>query len=93
MSYFVGSVAAAGGHPVLLVGASWFPWSVIRVLSFVLLGVLAARPLVLRRRWPFERDDWRWLALALAGLCADLLLKAAAAPAYGRLLRGFVAPN
>jgi hypothetical protein len=93
MSYFVGSVAAAGGHPFLLVGAAWFPWSVIRVLSFVLLGVLAARPLALRTWWPYERSDLRWVALAAAGLCADLLLKTAAAPAYGRLLRGFVAPG
>jgi len=93
MSYFVGSVAAAGGQPVLLIGAAWFPWSVIRVLSFVLLGVLASRPIALRQRWPYQREDIRWIALVAAGLCADMLLKAAAAPAYGRLLRSFVIAN
>jgi hypothetical protein len=87
MSYFVGSYAMASGHPVLGAVAAWVPWSVVRVLSFVLLGALFARPLLTRKVWPFGRRELRLMALAAAGLVVDLLVKAALAPAYGRWLR------
>jgi hypothetical protein len=87
MSYFVGSYAAASGHPFLGSVAAWVPWSVIRVGAFVLLGALFARPLLVRRIWPFGRREIRLMALALAGILADLALKALAAPAYGLFLR------
>ena len=59
----------------------------LRVAAFVLLGVVFARPLLVRRPWPFERRDALLLALAASGIVGDLLLKAWAAPAYGRFLR------
>ena len=89
MSYFVGSYAAASHHPLLGSLVAWVPWSVIRVAAFVLLGALLARPLLLRRRWPFERKEGRLFALVGTGIVADLLLKTLAAPAYGRALRSF----
>jgi hypothetical protein len=87
MSYFVGRFAVASGHPLLGAVAAWVPWSVLRVLAFVLLGSLFARPLLVRRPWPFGRREIRLMALALAGLVADVLLKLALAPTYGLLLR------
>jgi hypothetical protein len=87
MSYFVGSYAAASGHPFLGSVAAWVPWSVIRVLAFVLLGALFARPLLVRRVWPFGRREYRLMALALSGILADIVLKALCAPAYGLFLR------
>jgi hypothetical protein len=87
MSYFVGSYAAASGHPVVGALAAWVPWSVLRVLSFVLLGALFARPLLVRRRWPFGRREGRLMALAAAGLAADATIKWLLAPAYGLWLR------
>ena len=87
MSYFVGSYAAASGHPFLGSVAAWVPWSVIRVLAFVLLGTVFGRPLLVRRLWPFERDEYRLMALAASGILADILIKAFFAPAYGLFLR------
>ncbi len=87
MSYFVGAYAAASHHPLLGSIVAWVPWSVIRVAAFVLLGALLARPLLLRRLWPFEREELRLFALAGAGIAADLLLKTLVAPSYGRALR------
>lgn len=87
MSYFVGCFAAASGHPVLGAAAAWVPWSVLRVLTFVLLGAVFSRPLLARRFWPFTRREARLMALAAAGLVADALIKAALAPAYGLWLR------
>jgi hypothetical protein len=87
MSYFVGSYAAASGHPLLGSLAAWVPWSVVRVAAFVLLGALFARPLLVRRPWPFETLELRLMALAAAGIAADVLIKAAFARPYGLFLR------
>jgi len=87
MSYFVGSYAAASGHPLLGSIAGWVPWSVIRVGAFVLFGALFARPLLVRRPWPFERLEYRLMAVAAAGIAADLLIKILFARPYGLFLR------
>ncbi len=90
MNYFVASYAQASGHPLGGLIVAWVPWSLLRVMAFVLLGSLFARPLVERRLWPFARWEGRLMALAAAAWLADLLLKAAMAPAYGRFLRSLV---
>jgi hypothetical protein len=87
MSYFVGSYAAASGHPFLGSAAAWVPWSVLRVCAFVLLGALFSRPLLVRRAWPFGGREYRLMALALSGILADIVIKALCAPAYGVFLR------
>ncbi len=87
MSYFVGSYAAASGHPLLGSLLAWVPWSVVRVCAFVLLGALFARPLLERRVWPFERWEVRLMLLALAGILVDILVKSFFAPSYGVFLR------
>ena len=93
MSYFVGSYAAASGHPLLGSFVAWVPWSVVRVAAFVLLGALFARPLLARRVWPFERAEVRLLLLALAGVLTDLLIKTCCAPGYGLFLRRLAGPG
>lgn len=87
MSYFVGAYAAASGHPFLGSVTAWVPWSVLRVCAFVLLGTLFARPLLVRRAWPFRRREYRLMALAFSGILGDILIKTLFAPAYGRFLR------
>jgi hypothetical protein len=87
MSYFVGSYAVASGHPFLGSVAAWVPWSVLRVCAFVLLGTIFARPLLVRRAWPFEREEYKLMALAFSGILADILIKAFFAPSYGVFLR------
>lgn len=87
MSYFVGSYAAASGQPLLGSVVAWVPWSVIRVCAFVLLGTVFARPLLVRRAWPFTGMEYRLMALALSGILTDILMKAFLAPAYGTYLR------
>jgi hypothetical protein len=90
MSYFVGSFAASAGAPVAGALVAWVPWSVVRVLAFVALGCVLARP-VLTRRWSApDRRERRWIAFALAGIAIDLLLKSSLAPAYGRFLRDWL---
>jgi hypothetical protein len=63
------------------------PWSVLRVAAFVLIGAVLARPLLVRRRWPFGRREGMLLALAATGILGDLVVKALLAPTYGLFLR------
>lgn len=89
MSAFVGSYALEVEALVLGPVVAWVPWSVLRVAAFVLLGVVFTKPLLVRRVWPFGRQEHVLLLLALSGILGDLALKTLAAPAYGLFLRHF----
>ncbi len=94
MSYFVGSFAAAATSQPLTAGLlAWVPWSVVRVMAFVLLGTLLARPLIVRERRPSQwfgrREAWLF-ALGAAGIATDLVMKTLLAPWWGTLLRQFL---
>ena len=84
MGSYVGGLAAISRHPALTAVLAWHPWAVIRVISFVVIGVVLSAPL-LSRLGKF-RVDWtaaRSLLLgAGAGLLADVVLKTLLAPAW-----------
>jgi hypothetical protein len=88
MGHYVGTLAAASRRPALTVLLAWHPWAVIRIVSFVILGVVLSAPL-LSRVFAF-RVNWTaarpLLAGACAGLVADVVLKTLFAPAWQRLL-------
>jgi hypothetical protein len=88
MGHYVGALAVISKRPLLTMVLAWHPWAVIRVVSFVTLGVLLSAPL-LSKLFAF-RVDWasaRPLAIAaVAGLVADVVLKAMLAPTWQRLL-------
>jgi hypothetical protein len=90
MGHFVGAFAAASARPVATMFLAWHPWSVVRVASFVVLGVVLAGPVLSRiAGFPFRlAEHRRLLQLAGAGLVLDVVLKAALAPAWRELLRG-----
>ena len=82
MNYFVACAMSASSQPFEVLTTAWFPWSVSRVLAFIAFGVLLARPVLKRLRWPWERRHRIWFLLAASGLALDVLLKAAFAPAF-----------
>lgn len=82
MNYFVASVVAASDNGATAGLTAWFPWSVARVLAFIAIGVLLARPLLRRDPWPFEARHTRWWILAALGIATDIGLKVALAPAF-----------
>ena len=88
MGHYVGTLAESSARPLLTLALAWHPWAVIRVVSFVVIGVVLSAPL-LSRLFRF-RVDWaqgRPLLIAAAvGLVADIVLKAVLAPAWQRLL-------
>jgi len=87
MSYYVGALMRYSDAPLWTFLTAWPVYAVLRVLAYVVLGVLLAEPLLYRLglgpqtpyRW---RDRRPWLALAVAGLIVDILLKAWLAPLY-----------
>ena len=88
MGHYVGTLAETSAHPVLTLLLAWHPWAVIRVISFVVIGVVLSAPL-LSRIAKFT-VDWnvarRLLVWACGGLVLDVLLKTLLAPAWQRLL-------
>jgi len=88
MGDYVGTLAASSRHPALTMLLAWHPWSVIRIVSFVMLGVVLSAPLISRLgRFTIDLRAARPLVVAAcAGLAADIVLKALVAPAWQRLL-------
>lgn len=94
MSYYVGSLIGIARVPSLALLAGWPPWAILRVASFVLLGVVLAGPALRRFAGvPFRWDERRiWLVLAGSGLLLDVLLKMLLAPRWSVLLRSCLFP-
>ena len=89
MGYYVGALAASSAHPLRAVMVAWVPWSLIRIASFVVLGVVLAGP-VLGRLFGFPYSlgrQRRWIAVAIAGLVVDVALKWALADGWRHLIR------
>jgi hypothetical protein len=88
MGHYVGTLAAQSRSPVLAMVLGWHPWSVIRIISFVILGVVLSAPLLSRlTEIPIDRRLSRRLIVAASiGLVADIVLKTLLAPAWHRLL-------
>jgi hypothetical protein len=90
MAYYVGALGAASAHPWQAMALAWAPWAVVRVASFVTLGVVLGGSLLGRLLgFPFRpAAHARWLALAGAGLVLDILLKWKLAPAWREMILG-----
>ena len=89
MGFYVGSLAVRSGSHFWTALLGWHPWAIVRVASFVTLGVVLSVPGVARatgRPWTLGRHP-RLLGAAVAGLVLDLVLKWLLAPAWQPLLK------
>jgi len=88
MGHYVGTLAETSAHPARTALLAWHPWAVVRIISFVVIGVVLSAPLL--SRIVRFRIDWmtsrRLLTFAAAGLVVDIALKALLAPVWQRLL-------
>lgn len=84
MAYYVGALAAASAHPWLIMLLAWVPWAIVRIASFVTLGVVLAGPVLGKVAGFRDRlaDRRAWIVAALAGLVVDVLLKWSLAPSW-----------
>ena len=88
MGHYVGTLAETSAHPGRTVLLAWHPWAVIRVICFVVIGVVLSVPLLSRVvrfkvDWKLARTPLVW---AGGGLVLDVLLKTLLAPTWQRLL-------
>ena len=87
MNAWVASVLAAGRREGAVVLLAWPVWSVVRVLSFILLGTAAAGPLAGLAGYPGDPLQLRWLwMVGGVGVALDLVLKLALSSRCGRAL-------
>jgi len=88
MGHYVGTLAAASRRPAITALLAWHPWAVIRIASFVVIGVVLSAPLLSRViGFRVDRAAARRLLLwAAAGLVVDIGMKTLLAPAWQRLL-------
>lgn len=89
MSYYVATLIRSSHDPLMAVLMGWHPWSIIRVISFVILGVILAEPLICR----IVKRDYEYTPVrpffwaAITGIALDILIKALLAPWWGLKLR------
>ncbi len=89
MGAYVGYLMHYSDTPVVTFFIGWKIYAVIRVISYVMLGVLLAEPLLFRltgRTYTFKERKWPYI-IAFTGLFLDITLKIILAPHYGEWLR------
>jgi hypothetical protein len=88
MGHYVGTLAARSARPAATMLLAWHPWSVIRIASFVILGVVLSAPLLSRvTHITIDRQTARrFVSVACAGLVVDIVMKALLAPTWQRML-------
>lgn len=94
MSFYVGSLLAIAQSPATVLFYGWPPWAALRVIGFVILGVVLAVPLLRRvTEIPLTPDYRRaWLAAALGCILLDAALKVMLAPRWSGILRAALFP-
>jgi hypothetical protein len=99
MSYYVGSLAAAGGAPWTALLLGWPPYAVLRVTAFIVAGACLAEPLLfaIARRLtasplPQHAPRRSWYVAAAVLLVGDVVLKYFLAPVWAGLLRPCLPP-
>jgi hypothetical protein len=92
MSFYVGSLIAASSDTFKAVLMGWHPWAIIRVASYVMLGVILAEPLICKiTKRDYNYSEVRpYFWTAITGIAVDILMKALLAPTWGLMLRRII---
>lgn len=90
MGEYVGAMARQSANPWTSVLLGWHPWAVVRVIGFVMIGVVLSGVLLSRiMKFPYSLARQRLVLAAGAGLLVlDIALKAVLAPAWSAILKG-----
>jgi hypothetical protein len=92
MSFYVGSLITASSDTFKAVLMGWHPWAIIRVASYVMLGVILAEPLICKiTKRDYNYSEVRpYFWTAISGIALDILMKALLAPTWGLMLRRII---
>jgi hypothetical protein len=92
MSYYVAAVIRSSTDVFTASLMGWHPWAIVRVISYVMLGVILAEPLIckiVKKDYEYERvRPFFWAAIT--GIALDILMKALMAPWWGLKLRAIL---
>ncbi|MEO1404440.1 MAG: hypothetical protein AAFV72_24750, partial [Cyanobacteria bacterium J06635_1] len=91
MNFYVAELIRASVHPWLAIAIGWPPWSILRVIGFILTGVALAvigLNLIDRiRKHPTQRPfPKQYLWMGIGFVIADIVVKATLAPLWRGLL-------
>ena len=88
MGHYAGTLAAASRRPLVTALLAWHPWAIVRIVSFVVIGVVLSAPLW--SRVGRFRVDWtagrRLLRAGAGGLVLDVVMKTLLARTWHILL-------
>lgn len=92
MNFYVAELVRASAHPWVAISVGWPPWSILRVIGYILTGVALAVVGLnqidrLRRRSVQRSFPQQYLWLGMGFVIADIVLKAPLAPLWRSLLR------
>lgn len=92
MAFYVASLIDASHHSMMAIWMGWHPWSVIRVISFVILGVILGEPMICKiTNRDYDYSQARiFLWISIGGLILDVLMKSLLAPWWGITLRKLI---
>jgi hypothetical protein len=89
MNFYVGSLLASAAHPVWALMLAWQPYAIIRVVGYIMVATALTEMFFgLVTRFSARWNRVKFLgALGLGLVVLDIIVKALAAPAWGRLLK------
>lgn len=93
MCFYVGTLINTAQDPLTAALMGWQPYAIIRVCSYVILGVILGEPMicrVLKKDYEYEPGLRPYYWAALTGVVLDILIKLAIAPWWGMMLRAVV---
>ncbi len=89
MNFYVAQLIIHSKNKAIPIILGWHFWSIIRVFSFVIIGVLISEPLLslIKKKKPQIGKEKFLLFLAISGLILDIILKTLFSPLIGNILR------
>jgi len=89
MNFYVAALLSASAHPLFACVFAWQPYAMLRVVGYILVATAATEASfgAVARYRPSWRKVASYAAIGVALLVLDVIVKAAAAPAWARALR------
>lgn len=89
MNFYVAQLIINSKNKIVPIIFGWHFWSLIRVISFVILGVLLSEPLLslIKKKTPQILKEKTMILIAISGLILDIALKTIFSPLVGRILK------